>query len=376
MRRPARDFPLWVPALLPASWRASLVRGQPPGCAPAGAHLWDVCPRKYLDERGASWRSVAVALPDGMLVATSDLRAPGPVSFMLLAAARSAAGRSLRTRACVFAQRPPGAEPGAGSGLDDLDAAHASRGVALICCVPIHAPGTEGGLPVTEARHTIWWRDCIQRALTVGTAPTRARRACGVRPGRARALPPLWVTSDGDASGRRQRRRLQSQDPAGTRAGWAGVVRGRRRAGAGKPRARGPGPDAGARARARPGGARGERAGRRAGGLAAALQQQRRAAAAAGRDLPRHARRHQAQRVCEVPVRPRPVPRGRCCVCGPTALPHSSRLPYNTSHPRWHSLVDAQAQHPVGVGVLAVPLLVDGSARRRIAACGTMVGLR
>jgi len=125
---------------------------------------------------------VAVALPDGMLVATSDLRASGPVSFMLLAAARSAAGRSRRTRACVFAQRPPGAEPGVGSGLDDLDAAHASRGVALICCVPIHAPGTDNGLPVTEARLTMGGRDHTLSAMTVGSAPTRAYARAGARP--------------------------------------------------------------------------------------------------------------------------------------------------------------------------------------------------
>ena len=95
-------------------------------------------------------RSVAVALPDGMLVATSDLRAPGPVRFTLLAAARSAVGRALRTRAAVFAHRPPCEF----SGLDDLDAAHAARGCNLICCVPIHAvpEAGEGGLPVVQAR--------------------------------------------------------------------------------------------------------------------------------------------------------------------------------------------------------------------------------
>ncbi|KAK9821454.1 hypothetical protein WJX81_001584 [Elliptochloris bilobata] len=95
----------------------------------------------------AAYVSVAVALPDGMLVATSDLRASGPVQFTLLAAARAAVGRALRTRAAVFAHRPP-CEC---SGLDDLDAAHAARGCNLICCVPIHAAGSEGGLPVAQA---------------------------------------------------------------------------------------------------------------------------------------------------------------------------------------------------------------------------------
>lgn len=98
--------------------------------------------------------SVAVALPEGMLVATSDLRAPGAVLFTLLAASRAAVGRALRTRACVFAHRPPGET----SGLDDLDAAHAARGCNIICCVPIHsaqhAAGGDG-LPVCQVG-SIW----------------------------------------------------------------------------------------------------------------------------------------------------------------------------------------------------------------------------
>lgn len=125
---------------------------------------------------------MAVALPDGMLVATSDLRAPGPVHFTLLAAARAAVGRALRTRAAVFAHRPPCEF----SGLDDLDAAHAARGCNLICCVPIHAvpEAGQGGLPVAQARRrkSRMQKACMRSSACLGVCAGQTQCFLGAVP--------------------------------------------------------------------------------------------------------------------------------------------------------------------------------------------------